>query len=140
MIPCDLCGADDPQVVLRAPGLDGPLVRCRACGLHYVGERNSRLTFGSDSAEQTADRVRQTNAHFRQLELAEEHRRQVVVVVLPGVHEHLLVALAQHPRHGRRFHELRPVSDEREDAHPGIPDRFEPSDNEVWPHAFSVTR
>jgi hypothetical protein len=30
--------------------------------------------------------------------------------------------------------------DEREDAHPGIPDRFEPSDNEVWPHAFSVTR
>jgi hypothetical protein len=31
----------------------------------------------------------------RHTELAEEHGRQVVVVVLPGMHEHLFVPLAQ---------------------------------------------
>ena len=44
-------------------------------------------------------------------ELAEEHGRQLVVVVLAGVHEHLLVALAQHARDRRRLDELRPVAD-----------------------------
>ncbi len=43
--PCDLCGADDPGPVLESPRLDGPLVRCRRCGLLYVGRRRSDFTF-----------------------------------------------------------------------------------------------
>ena len=33
---CDLCGQGEAQPVLTTPRLDGPLVRCRGCGLHYV--------------------------------------------------------------------------------------------------------
>src|SRR3712207_7624383 len=42
-------------------------------------------------------------------ELGDEHRRQLVVVVLPRVHEDLVVALAQRPRDRRGLDELRPV-------------------------------
>jgi len=34
--PCDLCGATNAEVVLTTPRLDGPLGRCRNCGLFYV--------------------------------------------------------------------------------------------------------
>jgi SAM-dependent methyltransferase len=34
--PCDLCGAAESDLVLMTPRLDGPLVRCRDCGLFYV--------------------------------------------------------------------------------------------------------
>jgi SAM-dependent methyltransferase len=34
--PCDLCGATETDLVLTTPRLDGPLVRCRDCGLFYV--------------------------------------------------------------------------------------------------------
>jgi len=34
--PCDLCGAADFDPVLTTQRLDGPLVRCRDCGLFYV--------------------------------------------------------------------------------------------------------
>src|SRR5215475_11586499 len=34
--PCDLCGATESDLVLTTPRLDGPLVRCRECGLFYV--------------------------------------------------------------------------------------------------------
>ena len=37
--------------------------------------------------------------------------------MLAGVHEQLLVALSQQPRHGRRLDELGPVADHGEDAH-----------------------
>jgi SAM-dependent methyltransferase len=33
---CDLCGAAEPDLVLTTERLDGPLVRCRDCGLFYV--------------------------------------------------------------------------------------------------------
>jgi 2-polyprenyl-3-methyl-5-hydroxy-6-metoxy-1,4-benzoquinol methylase len=33
---CDLCGHTQAQPILTSPRLDGPLVRCRACGLYYV--------------------------------------------------------------------------------------------------------
>src|SRR5262249_13831423 len=34
---CDLCGAaESADLVLTTPRLDGPLVRCRDCGLFYV--------------------------------------------------------------------------------------------------------
>ena len=38
---CDLCDAGDPRHVLDSPRLDGPLVRCRNCGLVYVGTRST---------------------------------------------------------------------------------------------------
>jgi len=74
MIPCDLCGASDPARVLESPGLDGPLVRCRSCGLYYVGERHSNLAFGSDSASETTERIREANRDFANLSLDEERR------------------------------------------------------------------
>ena len=74
MRTCDLCGAENPRHVLDSPQLDGPLVECVVCGLRYVGDRRSRLTFGADSAEITTDRVRTANTAFRHLRLEEEHR------------------------------------------------------------------
>jgi len=77
-IPCDLCGADEPRLILISPGLDGPLVECGQCGLRYVGKRRSALTFGRDSAEATTAKVRAANAQFRYLRLEEEHRLAVL--------------------------------------------------------------
>src|SRR6476620_3528830 len=74
MMACDLCGSDQPQFVLESSNLDGPLVRCRSCGLYYVGSRRSSLTFGSGSASDVVERVRQANEGFRNLRLEEEHR------------------------------------------------------------------
>lgn len=74
MIPCDLCGASNPAPVLVSPRLDGPLVRCRACGLYYVGERRSNLAFGADSASATTERIREANRNFNNLDLDEERR------------------------------------------------------------------
>lgn len=51
---CDLCGRTDPQLFLRSPRLDGPLVRCRGCGLIYVGARSHDFTFVSSDAARTA--------------------------------------------------------------------------------------
>jgi SAM-dependent methyltransferase len=60
VLPCDLCGSGDPALLLRSERLDGPLVRCRRCGLVYVGERAHDYTFaGADAARSQAlvDRV-----------------------------------------------------------------------------------
>ncbi len=74
MIACDMCGSADPQPILESSRLDGPLVRCRNCGLHYVGERRSSLVFGSDSSTEVVARVREANRNIRNLPLEEEHR------------------------------------------------------------------
>jgi len=74
MIPCDLCGADDPRFVLNSPLLDGPLVECSRCGLRYVGSRHSQLTFGGAAAAGVVERVRAANAAFLPLRLEEEER------------------------------------------------------------------
>ena len=52
----------------------------------------------------------------RDAELGDEDRRQLVVVVLAGVHEQLVVLGAQQARDGSRLDELGPVSDDGEDA------------------------
>ena len=54
-----------------------------------------------------------------QVELPEEHRGQLVVVVLAAVHQQFRVALAQAPRDRRRLDELRPVPDQCDDLHDG---------------------
>jgi SAM-dependent methyltransferase len=76
MTSCDICGADNPHTVLESPQLDGPLVRCRNCGLRYVGWRRSQLTFGSGGGDSTevASRVQAANFNIRNLRLEEEHR------------------------------------------------------------------
>src|SRR5438093_7443930 len=74
MLSCDLCGTQSPRFVLDSPGLDGPLVECVNCGLRYVGTRKSALTFGKETAEDTAAKVRAANVQFRYLRLEEEHR------------------------------------------------------------------
>ena len=57
---CDLCGASDAAHLLDSERLDGPLVRCRQCGLVYVGRRNADFTFAhadGDRSGALADRV-----------------------------------------------------------------------------------
>jgi 2-polyprenyl-3-methyl-5-hydroxy-6-metoxy-1,4-benzoquinol methylase len=51
-------------------------VRCRNCGLRYVGWRRSQLTFGSGGGDSTevASRVQAANFNIRNLRLEEEHR------------------------------------------------------------------
>jgi len=52
-VPCDLCGADDAEVLYVLPevgfGLPGefPIVRCRLCGLIYVTPRPSAAEIGA---------------------------------------------------------------------------------------------
>jgi 2-polyprenyl-3-methyl-5-hydroxy-6-metoxy-1,4-benzoquinol methylase len=74
MLPCDLCGAEDPEPILNSPRLDGPLVRCRRCGLHYVGERRSNLAFGSSGAAATTEKILAANRDLTGLHLDEERR------------------------------------------------------------------
>jgi len=74
MIPCDLCGSADPRRILESFRLDGPLVRCRQCGLYYVGERRSALVYGSGNSAEVMERVRDANRGLRNLPLDEEHR------------------------------------------------------------------
>ena len=49
--PCDLCGSTESDLVLTTPRLDGPLARCRDCGLFYVvlpeRERPGRKSSGA---------------------------------------------------------------------------------------------
>jgi 2-polyprenyl-3-methyl-5-hydroxy-6-metoxy-1,4-benzoquinol methylase len=74
MIPCDLCGSPDPTRILESPRLDGPLVRCRQCGLYYVGQRRTNLAFGHDTASVTIERIRDANRDLVGIDLDEERR------------------------------------------------------------------
>lgn len=78
MRSCEVCGAEHPRLLLLSPRLDGPLVRCRECGLVYVGTRTTDFTFeDSDSARTQAlgDRVSELGIVDRRVEAAEEPRR-----------------------------------------------------------------
>ena len=59
----------------------------------------------------------------RQSQLVEEHPRQLVVVVLAGVDEHLMRARPQPVGDGGRLHELRPVAYDRDDTQAATPRR-----------------
>jgi 2-polyprenyl-3-methyl-5-hydroxy-6-metoxy-1,4-benzoquinol methylase len=71
---CDLCGSVSAVPVLRSADLDGPLVRCSDCGLHFVTDRGSALAFGVDSPESTAQRLQAANDRFVDLPRSEERR------------------------------------------------------------------
>jgi 2-polyprenyl-3-methyl-5-hydroxy-6-metoxy-1,4-benzoquinol methylase len=49
-------------------------VKCRKCGLFYVGERRSNLAFGSDTAAATTQRIRDANRDLTGIDLGEERR------------------------------------------------------------------
>jgi 2-polyprenyl-3-methyl-5-hydroxy-6-metoxy-1,4-benzoquinol methylase len=79
-VACDLCGSSDALHVLDSVRLDGPLVRCRRCGLIYVGRRGGDFTFagGADAARSSAlaDRVAALGIVDHAVEDAElPHRR-----------------------------------------------------------------
>lgn len=81
MLPCDLCGAAGPELLLRSERLDGPLVRCHSCGLVYVGERGRDYTFaGADPARSQAlgDRVHELGIVDHAVEDAEARWRDQV--------------------------------------------------------------
>jgi 2-polyprenyl-3-methyl-5-hydroxy-6-metoxy-1,4-benzoquinol methylase len=71
---CDLCGANNPRIILISQTLDGPLVECVNCGFRYVGDRRTNLVFGRESGEKTVSRVRAANEYVQHLPEAEEHR------------------------------------------------------------------
>lgn len=54
---CDLCGTGDPEHLLDSPLLDGSLVRCRNCGLVYVGTRRSDFTFADGADEERSHKL-----------------------------------------------------------------------------------
>jgi SAM-dependent methyltransferase len=75
---CDLCGASDAAHLLDSERLDGPLVRCRRCGLVYVGTRNADFTFAhADGARSNAlaDRVAELGLVRHDVEDAERANR-----------------------------------------------------------------
>jgi SAM-dependent methyltransferase len=75
---CDLCGSDGAAHLLSSPRLDGPLVRCRSCGLVYVGRRSSDFTFSGQDHERTAalaDRVAELGLVRHDVEAAERRWR-----------------------------------------------------------------
>jgi 2-polyprenyl-3-methyl-5-hydroxy-6-metoxy-1,4-benzoquinol methylase len=71
---CDLCGSGRADTILETDGLDGPLMKCSDCGLHFVAARPSDLTFGERSPQSTAERLKAANAQFRDLPRSEERR------------------------------------------------------------------
>ncbi|HWE34287.1 MAG TPA: class I SAM-dependent methyltransferase [Solirubrobacteraceae bacterium] len=77
---CDLCGAHEAVHLFDSPRLDGPLVRCRRCGLIYVGARAVDFTFAAgadaDRSRSLADRVAALGIVDHAVEDAEfSHRR-----------------------------------------------------------------
>ncbi len=96
-MPCDLCGSSEPLLLFESPRLDGPLVRCRACSLLYVGRRRVDYTFtGVDAARSAAlaDRVRQLDLVREEVERAEQLLRA-------GVERERLERLRAHLAGGR---------------------------------------
>jgi 2-polyprenyl-3-methyl-5-hydroxy-6-metoxy-1,4-benzoquinol methylase len=77
--PCDLCGSLAPTPLLESSRLDGPLVRCRQCGLVYVGRRARDFTFAGadrDTSDDLARRVDSLALVDRDVEDAEEPWRR----------------------------------------------------------------
>jgi 2-polyprenyl-3-methyl-5-hydroxy-6-metoxy-1,4-benzoquinol methylase len=75
---CDLCGASGATHLLDSERLDGPLVRCRTCGLVYVGRRRSDYTFAGADANRSsalADRVAELKLVNHTVEDAERPNR-----------------------------------------------------------------
>ena len=50
-VNCNLCGANDGQVLFRPPQSPGPVVRCRGCGLVYVSPRKNTKMIISEGPE-----------------------------------------------------------------------------------------
>jgi SAM-dependent methyltransferase len=73
--PCDLCGASGALFVLATPRLDGPLVRCAACGLFYVALpeplREEAAPAALNESEQAAREMSRLAARARELGLVE---------------------------------------------------------------------
>jgi len=76
---CDLCGSTGSDLVLATPRLDGPLVRCRDCGLFFVvlpgdenvGQTEVRPTFSDQesSSQQVASEMVRLAERARELAL-----------------------------------------------------------------------
>jgi 2-polyprenyl-3-methyl-5-hydroxy-6-metoxy-1,4-benzoquinol methylase len=77
--PCDLCGAQDPEPLFDSERLDGPLVRCRTCGLVYVGARRNDFTFAggaqAERSEALAEKVSELGLVDHEIEDAERPLR-----------------------------------------------------------------
>jgi 2-polyprenyl-3-methyl-5-hydroxy-6-metoxy-1,4-benzoquinol methylase len=97
MRACELCGASNPEFLLGSERLDGPLVRCRRCGLVYVGSRSRDYTFSGMDPERSrslAERVEALGIVDHGVEDAEAPWRRLA-------HERRLERVARHAAGGR---------------------------------------
>src|SRR5439155_6026962 len=54
-VSCDLCGADQTELLFPADRKCGPIVRCRACGLVYQNPRDELAVDWSDEYTREED-------------------------------------------------------------------------------------
>jgi hypothetical protein len=86
-------------------------------GTHALEHRLQRVHDAADLVRVRSRPDSEVMIGARQAQLAEEHSRQLLVVVLAAVDEHLLVPAPQAPRNRSRLHELRAVADQRDYPH-----------------------
>lgn len=74
---CILCGSPDAELILRTQRLDGPLLRCRRCGLFFVSlpERPSESN-GRIESDRVAAEMERLSVRARELELVEPRVEQ----------------------------------------------------------------
>jgi len=70
---CLLCGAQSPEFILRTPRLDGPLVRCRQCGLCFVILPTESGQPDAAESDLIAAEMERLSERARELELIEPH-------------------------------------------------------------------
>ena len=116
---------------LHVPHRHGGLGRRERPGERAVGVAVDEHEIGRQLGEhrlegrEDASRLRRVRATAgaqlalgrRHGKLLEEDPRKLVVVVLAGVHDRLLEAIAQDARHGGGLNELRPIADDRDNPH-----------------------
>lgn len=74
--PCDLCGATAADFILSTNRLDGPLLRCRSCGLYFVSVASPTVKEGFPHSEQVSAEMVRLAERARELDLVEPHVEQ----------------------------------------------------------------
>lgn len=84
---CDLCGANECEFVLATQRLDGPLVRCRSCGLYYVilpekkrpqGQAPGASELATAEMDRLAERARELSLVEPEVEQSEQPWRELM--------------------------------------------------------------
>ena len=69
-VECEIDGSRDAQFVLRAPTSDGPLVRCRNCGLYFISPRENDHTVRDFAVDERAAKYAELEHEVEKMGLA----------------------------------------------------------------------